>query len=596
MNKKLFNNIKTAIYFIRLARRLNLKYLFALVLSCMCKASIPFINTIVPKFIIEELMGDKDIQSLIKYSIILVLLNSTLYLLKQVLDEVLLIQQEKFMNSVELDIGIRIMNAEYSIIEDPVMMDLKEKALFPLLRLRALKLMMEQATDVMSNIIIIFGMVGVLATLDIKIVILIASFSIAGIFGYKKLADISFVVNEMIIPINRKFTYYIHMITDYTRAKDIRIYNLENLISNKIKNNNRETYEALRKIDSKTFKCNIVNQVLFILQTILINIYIIYMVNLKRITIGQFTMYITAISQFIFGTDKIIKLYVDFSENCEFLKKYIEFVEKLESKQSKLGIELQNDITKIEFENISFKYSQSDNLVLKNISFTINKGEKVSIVGLNGAGKSTIVKLLLRLYKPTTGNILVNGINIEQYSIDSYLQKFGVVFQDFKLFAFNVKENICLNESDNFDDKQVWEVIEKIGLQDKLQSASKGLYTDVLKYFSDDGLEFSGGQAQRLAIGRLLIKEFPIMIMDEPTSALDPVTEAEIFNIFNNIIDSGEKRIAIYISHRLSSCQFSDKIIVINNNKIEQMGNHKELVNANGVYKIMWRKQAQYYA
>lgn len=322
----------------------------------------------------------------------------------------------------------------------------------------------------------------------------------------------------------------------------------------------------------------------------------IYLINLKRITIGQFTMYIAAISQFIFGADKIIKTYVDFSENCEFLKKYIEFIEKLESKQSLEGIELQNDITLIKFENVSFKYSKSDSLVLNNISFTISNGEKISIVGLNGAGKTTIVKLLLRLYKPTSGNILINGINIEKYSIDSYLKKFGVVFQDFKLFALNVKENICLSESENSDDNQVWKVIEKIGLHDKLHSASKGLYTDVLKYFSDDGLEFSGGQAQRLAIGRLLIKEFPIMIMDEPTSALDPVTEAEIFKNFNNIVSSNENRIAIYISHRLSSCQFSDKIIVLNNNKIEQIGNHKELVNSNGIYKIMWRKQAQYYA
>lgn len=594
MNNKLIDNSKIAGYFFKLAWKMNHRYILALVFSCICKAATPFINTIVPKYIIEELMGKQNVKSLVWLLLILVISDSILYFMSQLLEETLIIEQEKFMNDIELDIGKKIMNADYSCIEDSAMMDLKEKALFPILSLHALKLMMEELTDIISYCIVAFGMLGLLATLDIRIVILIASFSIAGIVAYKKMSNISFVVNEMIIPINRKFTYYIHMITDYTRAKDIRIYGLEPLISNKINKYNEETYHAFKKIDKKTCKYNIANYILVSVQTILIYIYMIYnMTTLKKITIGQFTMYISALSQFIFGIDKIIKLHVDFSENCEYLKQYIDFVSKLEYEKQENCLELDENIETIQFENVSFKYPNMDSFVLENISFTINKGEKVTIVGTNGAGKTTIVKLLLRLYKPTKGKIFINGINIQEYKLTSYLESMGVVFQDFKIFAFDVKENLCLKDKHEFSDEQIWSVINDIGLEDKLHKSSKGLYTQVLKYFDEEGFEFSGGQAQRLAIGRIIIKDSPILVMDEPTSALDPITESEIFNIFNGIVTNN--KIALFISHRLSSCQFSDKVIVINHATIEKIGKHTELLKEDGIYKTMWEKQAQYY-
>ena len=245
----------------------------------------------------------------------------------------------------------------------------------------------------------------------------------------------------------------------------------------------------------------------------------------------------------------------------------------------------------IEFSHVSFKYPRSEQYVLKDINLKITSGEHLSVVGLNGAGKTTFIKLLCRLYDVTEGEILIDGVNIKEYSEEEYRKLFAVVFQDFQLFAFSLKDNIALG--DTAEDAEINRVLELAGFYEDAQKLPEGLDTMLYKSFDEKGTELSGGQQQKTAIARALYKDAPIVILDEPTAALDPVAEYDIYRRFDTLVGG---KTAIYISHRLSSCKFCDRIAVFAENTIKEYGTHEELVDKkNGIYAELFAAQAQYY-
>ena len=238
-----------------------------------------------------------------------------------------------------------------------------------------------------------------------------------------------------------------------------------------------------------------------------------------------------------------------------------------------------------------FTYPRTTSKILDNVSFKINKGEKISVVGLNGAGKTTIVKLICRLYKINEGEILVNGANIDHYNYSSYISKISAVFQDFKLFAYSIKENI-LNEDG--DEKEAYQIACKVGLKEKIDKLDDGINSLYSKSFDEKGIELSGGECQKVAIGRALHSKSSLIILDEPTSALDPIAEAEIYSAFNNLV---QNKTALYISHRMSSSVFCDKVLILNNGKVEDFAPHKELIKKkDSLYYKLFTSQAKNYA
>ncbi|MDD4543715.1 MAG: ABC transporter ATP-binding protein, partial [Clostridia bacterium] len=256
------------------------------------------------------------------------------------------------------------------------------------------------------------------------------------------------------------------------------------------------------------------------------------------------------------------------------------------------GSESIDIIESIEFENVSFKYPKTDRLILDDISFVIEKGQKISIVGLNGAGKSTIVKLICRLYKPDSGKILINKKDIHEYSYKEYLSCISAVFQDYKLFNFSIQENISCKDISE-DDPKVKNILDMVSMSKKIESLPNGVKSLFGKEYDEEGVEFSIGQSQKIAIARALYKGSGFVILDEPTSALDPIAEAEIYENFNDLV--GDKT-AIYISHRMSSSVFCDKILVINEGKIEAFDTHKNLLkDENSLYSKLFTSQAVNY-
>ncbi len=245
----------------------------------------------------------------------------------------------------------------------------------------------------------------------------------------------------------------------------------------------------------------------------------------------------------------------------------------------------------IEFCNVSFRYPSSEQYALKNFSFKFRTGERLAVVGRNGSGKTTFIKLLCRLYDPTEGEILLNGIDIRKYDYEEYKSIFSVVFQDFKLFSFSLAENVAASVS--VDRERVVSCLEKAGMGERLRSLDEGIDTYLYTNYDEAGIEISGGEAQKVALARALYKDAPFIILDEPTAALDPVAEFEIYSRFNEIV--GEKT-AVYISHRLSSCRFCNDIAVFDEGRLVQRGSHRELVaDRSGKYYELWHAQAQYY-
>lgn len=309
--------------------------------------------------------------------------------------------------------------------------------------------------------------------------------------------------------------------------------------------------------------------------------------------IGSVTQYVASISKVSGGMADFADALGQMRNNTPFLELTYEFLD-IPNKmyQGSLTVEKRMDRDyQVEFRNVSFKYPGSDAWALRHVNMTFKVGKRLAVVGMNGSGKTTFIKLLCRLYDLTEGEILLNGIDIRKYDYREYMDIFSVVFQDFRLLALKLGENVASKVA--FEKERVTDCLEKAGFADRLKSLKAGTDTYLYKEYDKEGVDISGGEAQKIAIARALYKDAPFIILDEPTAALDPIAEAEIYAKFNDI--AGDKT-AIYISHRLSSCKFCDEIAVFDQGSVVQTGTHQELVEVtSGKYFELWNAQAQYY-
>lgn len=309
------------------------------------------------------------------------------------------------------------------------------------------------------------------------------------------------------------------------------------------------------------------------------------------ITIGEVTMYAGAVITMVSGVQRLLEKYQNINYMNEYLSTYEEFITRPNMHyDGTLPIEKRDDNKyQLELSHVSFCYPGTTQYILKDVSLTFPIGERLALVGMNGAGKTTLVKLLCRLYEPTEGEILLNGINIEKYAYDEYVQIFSVVFQDFHLYDFPLDENIASGKA--IDSERFKQVIRLAGLWERVQELPQKQKT-LLGHENGQGVLLSGGEAQKTAIARALYKDAPFIILDEPTAALDPLAEAEIYENFDTLI---QNKTAIYISHRMSSCKFCDKIVVLGDGRILEEGNHETLLAQKGRYFELYRAQEVYY-
>jgi len=309
--------------------------------------------------------------------------------------------------------------------------------------------------------------------------------------------------------------------------------------------------------------------------------------------VGSITQYVGAATAMVSNIFALTGLFGILETNTGYLDKTFEFLDIPNAMyQGSLTTEKRADRKyEVEFKDVSFKYPGSDIWALRHVNMKFKVGKRLAIVGENGSGKTTFIKLLCRLYDPQEGQILLNGIDIRKYKYDDYMNIFSIVFQDFQLISQPLGNNVA--GSMHYDRERVQKALVDAGFGERLATMEKGLDTMIYKSLSEDGVDVSGGEAQKIAIARVLYKDAPFIILDEPTAALDPIAEAEIYGKFDEI--AGDKT-AIYISHRLSSCKFCDEIAVFHEGAVIQQGSHASLVaDTNGKYYELWNGQAQYY-
>ncbi|NLE73010.1 MAG: ABC transporter ATP-binding protein, partial [Actinobacteria bacterium] len=392
---------------------------------------------------------------------------------------------------------------------------------------------------------------------------------------------------------NRLFHFYFYQLTrDAHRAKDIRIYGQQPLIERGASWGNQiGHWLEYARYDARF---SAASTAVSYLSNGMVYLYVALKALAGAFGVGGIVQYVGAITQFGSGFATTLTNVGMLVNNNVFLDKAFAFLDTPNlMQQGALHVDRRRGATyTIEFRNVSFRYPGTDTYALKNLNLTLDTGRRMAVVGMNGSGKTTMIKLLCRLYDPTEGTITLNGIDIRQYDYDAYLALFSIVFQDFRLLPLTLGQNVAASAEVDVD--RARRVLWQSGLGPRLENMPRGLETPLYREMEDDGIEVSGGEAQKTALARALYRDAPFVVLDEPTAALDPIAEYEIYSRFDEIV--GDKT-AVYISHRLSSCRFCDDIAVFHEGELVQRGSHEALLtDERGKYYELWNAQAQYYA
>lgn len=395
---------------------------------------------------------------------------------------------------------------------------------------------------------------------------------------------------------NRILSFYPLVSMDRARAADVRIYQQqENVCEPYLDRNDDFAPDSYisRIARGPMGLLNALSQCVSVALTALVYAFVCLKAWAGAFGVGYITQYVGAITQLFRGLSVLLETMGQIRANGTFLELNFEYLDLPNRMyQGSLTTEKRADRKyEVEFRDVSFRYPDTDQWALRHVNIRFRVGSRLAVVGRNGSGKTTFIKLLCRLYDPTEGEILLNGIDIRKYRYDDYMRIFSVVFQDFKLLALPLGENVA--GAANYDRARAEKCLMDAGFGDRLSAMPRGLDTWLYKDLNEDGVDISGGEAQKIAIARALYKDAPFLILDEPTAALDPVAEAEIYSRLNDIV---EDRTAVYISHRLSSCKFCDEIAVFEGGRIVQQGSHEALLaEEGGTYSTLWHAQAQYY-
>lgn len=552
----------------------------------------PLINIILPKYILDELLGMKRLNVLLLYIGGLALGNFLFHLVISRCKNNLNIHIDILSLNATKKLGIKSTSIGLEDSEKKSNLDLLERGKYGVYNISSLA---ETISIMGASLVTLVMVIGILIRNDWRLIALVLLCNAVTIPCFNKIRELDIDNAQRGVTENRAFQYLCSVATDFRFAKDLRIYNGDKFFLEKAE----ITMDKIIHINHEYFtKHGLWNGLAqSIVQIQLTIIFIILGISLltAKITVGSFTMLYGASNQLGRSINSIIQGYTDLITLSFNLDPYYEFL-NIEEIEEGEGFEASiKSPVSLTFENISFKYPTAKEDTLKDISFSISSGETLAIVGKNGAGKTTIIKLLCRLYKPQKGRILINGVDIQSLSMEEYRKQLSIVFQDFKLLPIKLNENIIGKSKDLITEeetKDIWNRLEEAGIKSWIKKQSKQLESYITKVHDDKGLLPSGGQEQKIAITRALVRDGAIVILDEPTAALDPKSEEEVYE---NLIKLTEGKTSIFISHRLSSTRIADRIIVLDKGEIVEEGCHKELINYNGLYADMFNIQANQY-
>lgn len=555
---------------------------------------LPLFNIIAPKLIIDEYNGLRRFEVMFAFVVLALILNIANELIASYSRSYYQRTLQIFIDELAFAVNEKVLSLPIELTDTKSTQEKVEQALYGMgMTYTILEFLAFATGAVATGIVAIF----ILLSLNPLIPIFIIGLSFLNKPFTKIIKENEKKYQENSAKDNRVYKYYYDFSRDYKYSKDIKIFNAEDMILSKAKYHMNQMFLTNHKYYSKNGAMNGGMNVINNLGVVGSFIYIVIKLIEKTITVANFTLYFNCLNRLIEALRVFQEYYADLAGLNVALNALYEFLD-IDDSWNESGKIDKIDLSQvtIEFKNVYFKYPTSQDYILENCSFIINPGETVALVGRNGAGKSTIVKLLCKFYKPTSGKILLNGINIEDIDTKYYYQILSPTFQDFRLFPFRIDENVACLKADDIDDasyRDMEKSFELLNIDKRIDSLPNGKANYITTLFDKEGVQPSGGLGQKLALARSMHHKGKFIIMDEPTSALDPRSEQEIFE---NMLAITKDQTSLFISHRLSSTKYADRILVCNHGRIDEEGTHEELLKENKLYKEMFTTQAELYA
>ena len=448
----------------------------------------------------------------------------------------------------------------------------------------------------------VFGSITVLlcygiffATQDVmSILFVFIAFALRTVFS-NLLNKWRYTIRQTENPLLRKREYVKRIFYLQQYAKELRLNKeASKCMQDEFDKVNKELYQLHKTMGKKSFLLDFTAKYLmsdFMLDIVYVLYLIVRAVLMKSVSLSGVVVLYNSAANLRRGFATVVDLGPHMVETGLYVEKIRSFLDKESEIPNQKTCEIPKSAGVLECRNVSFGY-QADCPILRNVNLTIRAKEKVALVGYNGAGKTTLIKLLLRLYDPTEGQILLDGVDIRNYDVEEYRRYIGVVFQDFKLFAASVAENVVMDRTEGVEEQSIWEAVRKSGFAEKLATLSKGLRQELTREFSEEGTDLSGGEAQKLAVARAFYKDAGLVLLDEPSAALDPIAEYQLNRAMKEV---AEEKTVLSISHRLSTTRDADVIYVMEQGQVIEQGSHKDLLVQGGVYATMWQAQASRY-
>ncbi|MDD2502644.1 MAG: ABC transporter ATP-binding protein [Clostridia bacterium] len=579
--------------------KLDKVYYPILALLSISNAANTVLNIFIPKILIDGFSKDWNLTTFISVILTIAAAKFLLLQLKAFAKRQDDIHRAMLQAKFPMEFAKKVMAIDYANLEDAKVLDLKERALFPLTNFGALLQMLSSAVGFFTSLFTLVSVAAILANFSLVFTIVIAVLTLVALILSARFMNVLKEVTETIIPINRRYGYYTQIATEPRFQKEYRIYGMHTLMMKKINSYTEEIAVWLNNIYTTQGNTETTQALLTGITRFLTYSYVALRVLSDqfgtRIGLGDFSIIIGATESFANSFRGVVMDVVTLGQTISYLKPFCQFMSIPDTLMESGAKEIEA-LETLSFNNVSFSYPNTDKIILDKISFEINKGDKISIVGLNNAGKSTIVKLICQLFEPDSGRILWNGIDIREYDYKAYIDEISCVFQDFQLFPFTIRENIdtehaMLNVEEG-DYENVWKVLDDVGIKKEVEALPRKLDTYLDKSLYEDATDMSGGQKQKLAIARTIYKKADLVILDEPTAALDPLAESEVYENFNELT---QKKTSIFISHRMSSSIFCDKILLLQDGKIVAFDSHKNLMNGDNLYRELFEAQASNY-
>lgn len=449
-------------------------------------------------------------------------------------------------------------------------------------------------TDLLKAIVGCLIYIGLLSHIHVSLIFMICITSVISFYASKHFNEWEFRHKEEQSEYNNQCYYVSRQAQNRKLAKDLRIFGMQTWLNELHTKGLQLTYAFTAKCSQQEFVADAIGFFLSFIRNGIAYAFLIVQVVNSNMSAAEFLLYFNAIGNFTTWVAGILTHVETLHKQSLDLCRLREFLELPELFQFEEGESLLPDATKdyeITLKNVSFIYPESEDYIFRNLNLTIHAGEKLAIVGLNGSGKTTLVKLICGLYDPTDGEVLFNGVNIKQYNRRDYYKHFSAVFQQFSVLDAPIEVNVAQSVFD-IDTKRVEDVLEKAGLTEKITSLSNGIKSNVGRFVYEDGIEFSGGETQRLMLARALYKDAPILVLDEPTAALDPIAENDIYMKYKEMT---KRRTSLFISHRLASTRFCDRIVFLAEGIIKEEGTHASLMELGGDYADLFEVQSKYY-